>query len=191
MLLTRISKCNWGGSPIICHQNIVLLLSITLQSKNIVKFSMKSYSGFYVLSYMLFHKAFMKMKISPSPYNDEPSLKICMRPQKDVGHIYDTIFHHDCMNEHNGVKPLLWRSTYTVLHMFRQVLFWAENQDNHQNFKKTLLSYKLWLVFMQMKHFFFFFFEKKIQNGRLKKCSFSSSANSQYFFLQKFHGLVL
>ena len=27
-----------------------------------------------------------------------------------------------------------------------------------------------------------FFFEKKIQNGRLKKSSFSSSANSQYFF---------
>ena len=28
---------------------------------------------------------------------------------------------------------------YTVLHMFRQVLFWAENQSKHQNFKKSLL----------------------------------------------------
>ena len=35
-----------------------------------------------------------------------------------------------------------------------------------------------------------FFFEKKNQNGRLKKRSFSISANSQYFF-QKFHGSVL
>ena len=26
--------------------------------------------------------------------------------------------------------------------------------------------------------------EKKIQNGRLKKTSFSSSANSQYFFMK-------
>ena len=35
-----------------------------------------------------------------------------------------------------------------------------------------------------------FFFEKKSQNGRLKKGSFSISANSQYFF-QKFQALVL
>ena len=34
-------------------------------------------------------------------------------------------------------------STYTVLHMFRQVLFGAENQGNHQNFEKTLLTNKL------------------------------------------------
>ena len=30
----------------------------------------------------------------------------------------------------------------------------------------------------------FFFLEKKNQNGRLKKTSFSSSANSQYFFMK-------
>ena len=24
---------------------------------------------------------------------------------------------------------------YTVLHMFRQILFWAKNHDNHQNFE--------------------------------------------------------
>ena len=50
VLLTRLFKCNWGGFPIICHQNIVLLLSITLRPKNVVKFSMKLYSYFYVLS---------------------------------------------------------------------------------------------------------------------------------------------
>ena len=32
--------------------------------------------------------------------------------------------------------------------------------------------------------------QKQIQNGRLEKSSFSSSANSQYF-LRKFHELVL
>ena len=36
----------------------------------------------------------------------------------------------------------------------------------------------------------YFFFEKENKNGRLKKGSFSISANSQFFF-QKFHGLVL
>ena len=36
------------------------------------------------------------------------------------------------------------------------------------------------LVFIEIMQFFIFF-EKKIQNGRLKKRSFSSSANSQYF----------
>ena len=31
---------------------------------------------------------------------------------------------------------------YTVLHIFRQVLFEAGNQGNHQNFDLSLLSYK-------------------------------------------------
>ena len=31
---------------------------------------------------------------------------------------------------------------YTVLHIFRQVLFGAGNQHNHQNFDVSLLSYK-------------------------------------------------
>ena len=34
----------------------------------------------------------------------------------------------------------------TVLHIFRQVLFGAGNQDNHQNFDLSLLSYKCWLI---------------------------------------------
>ena len=33
-------------------------------------------------------------------------------------------------------------STSTVLHMFRQVLFGAGNQGNHQNFDTSLLTYK-------------------------------------------------
>ena len=37
---------------------------------------------------------------------------------------------------------------YTVLHMFRQVLFGAGNQGNHQNFEKSLLSYECGLVLM-------------------------------------------
>ena len=38
-----------------------------------------------------------------------------------------------------------------MLHMFRQVLFGAGNQGNHQNFKKCLLSYKCGLIFIGMK----------------------------------------
>ena len=37
---------------------------------------------------------------------------------------------------------------------------------------------------------FFFFFEKKNQNGRLKKLSFSKSPILK-FFLRKFHRLIL
>ena len=67
---------------------------------------------------------------------------------------------------------------YTVLHMFRQVLFGAGNQGNHQNFEKSLLTNKLWHVFMGMKQKKNFFFEKKIQNGRLKKTEFFNFAKS-------------
>jgi hypothetical protein len=44
--------------------------------------------------------------------------------------------------------PELW---YTVLHMFRKLLFWAGNQGNHQNVFSSLLTKKLWLIFMGMK----------------------------------------
>ena len=50
---------------------------------------------------------------------------------------------------------------YTVLHIFRQVLFWAENQVNHQ---KSLLSSKLSLIFIGMKQKKF----KKIQEKNSK-----------------------
>ena len=50
--------------------------------------------------------------------------------------------------------------TYTVLHMFRQVLFGAKNQSNHQHFEKSLLSCKCELIFIGMKEKNFFFFEK-------------------------------
>ena len=63
-----------------------------------------------------------------------------------------------------------------------QRVFRAENQGNHQNFDTSLLTYKCWLIFMAMKQKKIFFLKKKIQNGRLKKRSFSISANSQYFF---------
>ena len=41
---------------------------------------------------------------------------------------------------------------YTVLHIFRQVLFGAGNQSNHQNFEKSLLSCKCGLIFIGTKH---------------------------------------
>ena len=39
--------------------------------------------------------------------------------------------------------------------MFRQVFFGAENQGNHQNLEKSLLSYKCGLIFIGLKPFFF------------------------------------
>ena len=37
---------------------------------------------------------------------------------------------------------------YTVLHIFAQVLVWAGNQSNSQNFDPSLLPKKLWLIFI-------------------------------------------
>ena len=50
---------------------------------------------------------------------------------------------------------------YTVLHMFMQLLFWAGNQSNHQNFDPPLLSKNLWLFFMGLSKKQFFFSKKK------------------------------
>ena len=65
-----------------------------------------------------------------------------------------------------------FQNMYTVLHIFRQVLFGAGNQGNHQNFKESLLSYKCGLIFIGMKQKKIFFLKNKIQNGRLKKTEF-------------------
>ena len=46
----------------------------------------------------------------------------------------------------------------------------------------SFLVFGFWLLGWSKN--FFFFLKKKIQNGRLKKRSFSSSANSQYFFMK-------
>ena len=51
-----------------------------------------------------------------------------------------------------------------MLHIFRQVLYWAGNQGNHKNFDPSLTDF-LW---DQAK----LFFENKIQNGQLKNVSF-------------------
>ena len=40
--------------------------------------------------------------------------------------------------------------------IFRQGLFWVGNQGNHQNFKKLLLPYKCWLIFIRKKQKIFF-----------------------------------
>jgi hypothetical protein len=74
-----------------------------------------------------------------------------------------------------------------VLHIFAQVLFWAGNQDNHQNFNKFVLPNKFGLIFMWMKQKKIFL-KKKIQNGQLQKTEFFNSANAQYFFA-KFLGI--
>ena len=77
---------------------------------------------------------------------------------------------------------------------FSQILsltnsFGAGSQGDHLNFNPTLLANKSWLVYMRMKQKKKILI-KKIQNGRLKKCLFSKTANS-WNFLQKFCELVL
>ena len=73
-----------------------------------------------------------------------------------------------------------WRS-YTVLQKYRHTRNFFGNQGNHQNFEKSLLSYKLSLISIGMK-------QKKIEEKNskwpTKKTSFSNSANSQYFFMK-------
>ena len=64
---------------------------------------------------------------------------------------------------------------YTVLQMFMQVLFWAGNQGNHQNFDpSTILATQETLTDFHGNE------AKKIQNGRLKKTECFNSENFQY-----------
>ena len=59
--------------------------------------------------------------------------------------------------------------------------FWR----NHPYYrKKWYLIWKPLVFLIRWSKKKYFFSKKKIQNGRLKKRSFSSSANSQYFFVK-------
>ncbi len=75
---------------------------------------------------------------------------------------------------------------YTVLHIFRQVLFGAGNQGNHQNFEKSLLTNKLWHVLMGMKQKKIFFFEKKISKWPTKKKLIFQFRQFSIFFCENF-----
>ena len=64
---------------------------------------------------------------------------------------------------------------YTVLHIFRPVLFGAGNHGNHQNFNTSLLSYIL---------IDFHFLKKSIQNGRFKKTEIFQLPKFSIFFVK-------
>ena len=75
---------------------------------------------------------------------------------------------------------------YTVLHIFRQVLFGAGNQGNHQNFEKSLLTNKLWHVLMGMKQKKIFFFEIFFSKWPTKKKLIFQFRQFSIFFCENF-----
>ena len=73
------------------------------------------------------------------------------------------------------------------LHSPSKCLVWVKKCCHlclDQNFDPSLLTSKLWLVFMGKKQKKNFFSEKKIQNGRLKKTTFFKITNFQKIFMK-------
>ena len=80
--------------------------------------------------------------------------------------------------------------SYTVLHIFRQVLFWAGNQSDHQNFDQSLLSYKYWLIFIRKRKKIkmansWNFCEKILRIGGVEKSQFFWVGRFESFFTKK------
>ena len=71
--------------------------------------------------------------------------------------------------------------TYTVLHIFRQVLFRTKNQGNHQNFDPSLLANFHWV---EAK--FFSFFEKKNSKWPTQKTLIFQLRQFSIFFHENF-----
>ena len=51
--------------------------------------------------------------------------------------------------------------SYSDDHIIWHELFWAWNQSIHQNLVRFMLTYKFWLIFMEIKQKIFF--EKKLK----------------------------
>ena len=80
---------------------------------------------------------------------------------------------------------------YSGVQIRWQRIFWAGNQGIHQNFEKSLLTYKCWLIFMRMKQKKIFFLKKTIPKWPTqKKLSFSNPPILN-IFPTKFQRLVL
>ena len=80
---------------------------------------------------------------------------------------------------HNYVSMRSKATTCTVLHMFTQVLFWAGNQDNHQDFDPFLLK----VAFFQKVQFVFQI--SKSQKKYSKKISWAWNLNFDLSLLLK------
>ena len=81
----------------------------------------------------------------------------------------------------------LWPFSPHFVHSPQECLVWVKKCCRvwlDQNFEPSLLTNKLWLIFMGKKQKKNFFLEKKNQNGRLKKSAFFKIANSQNFFVK-------
>ena len=61
---------------------------------------------------------------------------------------------------------------YSVFHDFIPPRFFSGNQGNHQNFEKSLLPHKLWLIWIRISKKKYFFLKEKILNCQLKKTDF-------------------
>ena len=83
-------------------------------------------------------------------------------------------------------KMCKYVGSYTVLHINRRVLVWAENQGNHQNFEKSLLPYKLSLILIAVKQKKIFFFEGKNSKWRTKKKLIFQLRQFSIFFCENF-----
>ncbi len=68
--------------------------------------------------------------------------------------------------------------------MFGVTDFWLETRVIIKIFKKIIAGMKTKVVWIGKYKKKFFFLKKKFQNGRLKKSTFSNSANSQNFFVK-------
>ena len=79
---------------------------------------------------------------------------------------------------------------YSGVQIRWQRVFWAGNQGIHQNFHKSLLTYKFWLIFMRMKQKKIFFLKKKFKMADSKKGHFPAPPILN-IFSWKFHGSVL
>jgi hypothetical protein len=80
------------------------------------------------------------------------------------------------------MKSFLEQSYYSRVHISSDEVFSKIQKKLSIVQKKLIPHMKAKVVFIGKKQKQNFFLKKKIQNGRLKKSSFSSSANSQYFF---------
>ena len=81
---------------------------------------------------------------------------------------------------------------YSVSHIITYPYLFAGYQGNHQNFEKSLVFHKLWLIWIRLKQKKKTKnLEKKIQNGRLKKTWVFQPPPKAEQFSPKFHRLVL
>ena len=136
-------------------------------------------------SFILVQSMYFKLAVwNENDFQVEFNMQVAFLQSLKSNQVYQLSRQFILKMDHPDSSVLFWKRYYAILLHSPSKCLARVKKCRHvwlnQNFDPSLLTNKVWLIFMGMKHFFFL--KKKFQNGWLKKTVIFKTANSQNLF---------